>query len=118
MTEIDTGNVIPARTTDPATSHHATSRISIRANSQRAKLLAEFAQALSHGLTDEQAMENAHRVYPFSEYAKRCSELRAAGLIEPTGHTRLGNSGMPRIVSRITEAGHAVVAELERQQKT
>lgn len=105
---------IPARSTDPGTSHAATEEIKVRAGTQRARLLAEFAtahRAGENGLTDEQAMECAIGVSPLSEYAKRCSELREAGFIEPTGETRRGASGMERIVSRITDKGRAWVRD-------
>lgn len=97
------GHTIPARATDPQTSHAATRAIVVRAGTQRHYLLAQFA-AGDH-LTDEQAMEASPFVRPTSEYAKRCSELRDAGLIEPTGETRPGTAGPQRIVCRITELG-------------
>jgi hypothetical protein len=105
-----TGRTIPARNTDPGTSHAATTYISIKANTQRAKLLAAFATKVD--ATDEEAMEAAEGVSPMSEFAKRCSELRAAGLIEMTGEVRSGQSGVDRIVSRITDAGHAALKGL------
>jgi hypothetical protein len=111
--EVSTGRTIPARRTDPGTSKQATDSIKDRAGSQRARLLAAFARnATDHvvdGLTDEQAARVAEDVSLSSEYAKRCSELREAGLIEPTGETRPGASGAARIVSRITPAGSKVL---------
>lgn len=114
--------VIPSRTTDPETSHAAAREIKIRAGSQRARLLQAFAywqddaataKAWAHsGLTDEEAMKWAIGVSSDSEYSKRCSELREAGYIEPTGETRTGSSGLQRIVSRITEKGRAAVRDL------
>lgn len=102
---------IPSRNTDPGTSHAATTAITVKANTQRARLLVAFS-ALADA-TDEEAMEKAEGVSPMSEFAKRCSELRDGGLIETTGEARTGSSGVPRIVSRITDAGRAVVAGLE-----
>lgn len=102
------GRTIPARNTDPGTSHAATASVVIKAGNQRTILLGAFAGTLAAdrgGLTDEEAMETSEGVSPLSEFAKRCSELRDAGLIEPTGETRPGQSGVHRIVSRITEAG-------------
>lgn len=114
--------VIPSRTTDPATSHAAAREIKIKAGSQRARLLQAFAEepefrramgwADLDGMTDEEAMEAAKGVYERSEYSKRCSELREAGYIEPTGETRTGSSGLQRIVSRITDKGRRAVREL------
>lgn len=114
LTIDDIGDVIPSRNTDPATSHAAAAEIKIRANSQRALLLQAFSlhyrSRLSgeyRGLTDEEAMEWAEGVSPTSEYAKRCSELREGGFIEPTGETRAGSAGPQRIVSKITDKGRA-----------
>lgn len=98
---------IPARSTDPDTSHRATEEIKVRAGTQRAKLLQAFALTPDFGLTDEEAALTADGVPLRSEYAKRCSELREAGLIEPTGETRKGGSGQDRMVSWITAKGRA-----------
>lgn len=104
---------IPARRSDPGTSHGAAAAVTVKANNQRGILLAAFgATADPEGLTDEQAMEASVGVSPTSEYAKRCSELRDAGLIQETGGTRMGNAGRPRIVSAITDAGRQVLASL------
>lgn len=112
------GRVIPSRTTDPATSKQAAGAVKVRAGSQRARLLAAFgknaADHLVDGLTDEQAARIADGVTLTSEYAKRCSELREAGLIEPTGETRPGVSGAERIVSRITSEGSRVLTSIIR----
>lgn len=107
LTEL--GRVIPSRGTDPDTSHEAAKEVKIRANSQRAYLLAEFYRfQMEDGLTDEQAMDYAYpNVSATSEYSKRCSELREGGFIEPTGETRPGSAGPQRIVSRITAKGRA-----------
>lgn len=95
-----------ARSTDPRTSD-GTKTYSLKAGTQRARLLETFGRWPDDGLTDEQAMEKTQGVNPNSEYATRCSELRHAGWIEDTGRDRKGNSGTPRIVSRITEKGQA-----------
>lgn len=114
----EVGRTIPARRTDPGTSHKATPT-PVRARTQRAKLLESFGLPSSvEGITDEEAMEKAVGVSPVSEYAKRCSELRDAGLIavvvDESGATvvRKGNTGIDRIVSRITDEGHRVLAAL------
>lgn len=114
---IDEPRTIPARSTDPGTSHAATEEIKVRAGSQRHYLLQSFEAFATHGLTDEQAMASSYgRVSPNSEYSKRCSELREAGFIEPTGETRKGASGMDRIVSRITDKGQEWVRRNEADQ--
>lgn len=103
----DLGRVIPSRSTDPDTSRVAERGVKVRAGTQRARLLEAFHLFDVWGGTDEQAMKAAHHVTAASEYAKRCSELREGGFIEPTGETRLGAAGTPRIVSRITDKGRA-----------
>lgn len=106
---------IPARATDPATSHAATKTIRLRAGTQRARLLEAFAlEAAGFGLTDEEAADLADGVPYRSEFAKRCSELREAGWIETTGTTRKGVAGHDRIVSKITDAGRAALAIARR----
>jgi hypothetical protein len=111
-----TGRVIPSRRTDPETSHQAAASVVVTARNQRGRLLAAHATASQYvsydGLTDEEAMENAQGVAPTSEFAKRCSELRDAGLIVPTGATRKGGAGIPRIVSKITDQGLKVARNL------
>jgi hypothetical protein len=108
------GSTIPARATDPVTSHKATKSLGVRAGTQRHHLLRGFRMLGEDGGTDEQAMATVPAsVNPMSEYAKRCSELREAGQIEPTGQVRKGASGMERIVSRITERGLATLTRLE-----
>jgi hypothetical protein len=107
-----TGPTIPKRRTDPRTSHLAEPS-TWRAGTQRHLLLRAFSHAPNNGMTDEEAMEWGSGVPPTSEYAKRCSELRQAGLIIDTGNDRKGNSGLDRIVSKITEAGIATVRRLD-----
>lgn len=116
----DLGRVIPSRSTDPDTSR-AAEPVKVRAGTQRAILLEAFSWAERFrfgigkdalpGLTDEQAMQYAHGVSASSEYAKRCSELREGGFIEPTGETRTGAAGAQRIVSRITDKGRAWIRD-------
>lgn len=109
------GRTIPSRSTDPDTSRKAEPG-PMRAGSQRARLLAAFARPEAvDGLTDEEAADLADGVPYRSEFAKRCSELRAAGLIEPTGSTRPGVAGHERIVSRITDGGQAVADAMRRE---
>lgn len=115
----DVARTIPSRRSDPGTSHAADHAIVVKAGTQRAKLLLSFLAMseltgpdMDPGLTDEEAMEKSEGVSPTSEYAKRCSELRDAGLIEPTGETRKGAAGVDRIVSTITDQGRATAQGL------
>lgn len=100
-----------ARTTDPRTSKQW-SPDHMRPGSQAHRLLQTFGRWPDDGLTDEQAMEKSEGVSPLSEYAKRCSDLRSAGLIHDTGRDRKGASGLDRIVSEITDKGKAVLERL------
>lgn len=108
-----TGAVIPSRTSDPATSR-AAEPTPVKAGTQRAALLAAFASpGAERGLTDEEAADLADGVPYRSEFAKRCSELRAAELLEVVpGVTRSGVSGYQRLVSRITDQGRDTSARL------
>lgn len=109
-----------ARISDPETSKKAAGEIKLRAGTQRTILLQAFNADYfngGNGLTDEEAMEHSEGVSAMSEYAKRCSELREAGWIEPvtligtsSPATRKGNSGQDRMVSQITELGRAALA--------
>lgn len=106
------GDVIPSRSADPETSHAAAREIRVKAGSQRAHLLESFYRwHVKGGLTDEEAMMWSDHVRAVSEFAKRCSELREGGFIEPTGETRPGIAGPQRIVSRITDKGRAWIQE-------
>lgn len=104
------GHTIPARHTDPPTSHQATEEIRVKAGSQRAKLLAVYADYPMRGLTDDEAQQFAVGVSERSCYWKRCSELRDGGYITDTGETRAGVAGPQRMVCRITEKGMAWLA--------
>jgi hypothetical protein len=107
----DLGDVIPSRTTDPETSR-AAEPVKVKAGTQRAYLLQAFALDWFPDATDEEAMKRTGGwVKPVSEFAKRCSELREGGFIEPTGETRAGSAGPQRIVSRITPKGLAWIRD-------
>jgi hypothetical protein len=107
-----------ARHTDPATSHDGARSVTVRAGSQKARLLAQYAAAaqawldgvaLIPGLTDDEAAIGAYLTHTC--YWKRCSEMREDGLIADTGRTRPGPlHGEARMVCVITDAGLAVIA--------
>jgi hypothetical protein len=95
------------RMTDPATSRKAAENIKVRSGSQRHTLLVAYGD---HGsLTDEEAGEITGLRRPGVCYWKRCSELRAAGYIEPTGQTRLSSVGEAQMVCRLTDLGRGVL---------
>ena len=90
-----------ARATDPGTSKAGARDVAIRAGSQKARLLRAYELAGAHGLTDEEAGYVARMDH--TGYLKRCSELRAAGLIVPTGEQRLARSGSMQAVHALAE---------------
>lgn len=91
------------RRNNGATSGAGAKAITVRAGTQRAQLLKMY---LNYELTDEEAGRMSGLAdMPNCCYWKRCSELRQAGYIEPTGETRLSSAGVPQQVCRITAEG-------------
>jgi hypothetical protein len=91
------------RSADPATSAMGAEDVKPRKRSQAMLLLAEY---LHGGLTDEEAgIATGLASKPKCCYWKRCSELRANGLIVPTGETRPSSAGSAMQVCEITEEG-------------
>lgn len=95
------------RTGDHSTSIEGAEAVAGRAPTQRLRLLVEFDNAGIGGLTDEEAATQAGLLA--SCHWKRAGELRADGLIELTGGTRVGAAGVSRNISRITERGRAAL---------
>ena len=96
---------VSARRRDPGTSKLAGASVAMRAGSQKDVLLRAYAN-LTAGLTDEEAGTNSGLARnPKCGYWKRCSELRQAGFITPTGETRTSSVGEQQQVCAITEAG-------------
>lgn len=93
-----------ARATDPETSKAAAT--ALRPESLRYRLLRTYASGVAQhmqGLTDEEATALAN---VGNGGWKRCSDLRRAGLIQPTGRTKPGrSSGRDGRICAITEAG-------------
>jgi hypothetical protein len=97
------------RKEDPITSVLGAGDVKPRRGSQQALLLAEY--AYRDGLTDEEAgLFSGLLSRPKCCYWKRCSELRAKGLIAVTGETRLSSAGSAMQVCAITEAGRNALA--------
>jgi hypothetical protein len=94
-----------ARRDDPHTSHAAAH--AVHPGSARYRLLVAHYDH-PDGLTDEEAADLAN-LSMRSEYATRCSELSRSGFLEDTVATRRGESGLARIVRRITAAGRVRV---------
>jgi len=101
----DTGPA--SRNSDPATSHQAALDAQGRTPSQRLRLLSAYFWAGPIGLTDEEAAEHTGIINNRRAcWWRRCSELRAQGLIENNGNTRLGDAGSERVVCAITGKGY------------
>jgi hypothetical protein len=96
------------RRDDYATSKAGARSVSFRAGTQKARLLAAFADAGPVGLSDDEAAQRAG-LAPTTCYWKRCGELREVGLIRFTGEERPGSAGVDRMVSVITDAGETAV---------
>jgi len=95
-----------ARSTDPATSHAGARSMRIRAGSQRAVLLAAYADAGDYGLTNDGAgVVTGLADRPGCCYWKRCGELLAAGYIRATDETRTSRALESQRVCVITRAG-------------
>lgn len=91
------------RNADPVTSVQGAADVKPRRVSQAMQLLACYEYA---DLTDEQAGNMSGLAQrPKCCYWKRCSELRAAGFIIPTGETRLSSAGSSMQICAITEEG-------------
>lgn len=103
---------VPARRADPPTSVAAGRSVRLRAGSQKAVLLLAYAAA-SGGLTDDEAAEAAGLLQkPGACWWHRCSDLRSAGLVAPTGEHRMGRAGELRMVCAITGDGRSLAAAL------
>lgn len=101
---LDTSPWHHARRGDPDTSHGAAASVNI--GRQARWVLARYWWA-PDGLTDHEAGERAGLG---ADARQRCSDLRHAGLIEPTGEKRPSPRGRPARVCRITEAGRVWLA--------
>lgn len=119
-TRLDEVEVSPARHSDPATSKAAALTLSpTSAYGKLARCLYDrheyewrFPRMSSgqHGLTAEQAV--ALTGIGGKSPWKRCSEIRAARIIEPTGETIAGSSGRQQQLLAITDFGKAEVERL------
>ena len=98
------------RANDPTTSAKAATTIWVRAGSQRARLLHEYARA---DMTDEEAGHASGLAQQTKCcYWKRCSELRQAGYIAPTRLLRPSSAGSDQRVGSITPAGREVLGSI------
>ena len=91
------------RASDPATSRQAALFAEATSTSARLRLIEAHA-AHPNGLTDEEAALIAG-LSMASEYSTRCSELKRDGIVEDTTRTRVGSTGLQRVVRQMTSAG-------------
>lgn len=89
-----------ARRTDPWTSHAAATASRPTAQTHRDALMRVY-ESHPDGLTDEEAAQKAGIT---AGGWKRCSELRALGLIRDTGQVRPGSSGRACIVCAVPQS--------------
>jgi hypothetical protein len=99
------------RANDPTTSTKAAQNLWVRAGTQRATLLVRYAVA---DMTDEEAGD-ASGLARLSKccYWKRCSELRQAGYIAPTGKVRPSSAGVDQQVCSITQTGREILDSIK-----
>ena len=92
------------RNGDPTTSMMAGESVKDRLTNFRLRLLEQYEKNRTEGLTDDEARSRAGFTRDHG-YWKRCSDLRNAGYVAPTGQTRPGNSGRQQMVCVITDEG-------------
>lgn len=114
------------RATDPDTSRDGVTDLNVRKSSQLFALLEAYEAANRNyregrfsedGLIDEEAGYITGLAQRGAGYWKRCAELRAHGLIVPTGATRTAQSGSDQRVCVITAAGKAKVVEVRERAR-
>lgn len=95
----------PVRPSDPLTSFLGSKSIKYRATSQKAKLLITYLDV--EGLTDDEAAEACGLFQrPGCCWWHRCSDLRAEGMIAPTGSTKQSpHTGEERMICVVTDHG-------------
>jgi len=95
------------RRDDPPTSKAGAKSVKIRATSQMAQLLVTYLMAFDRfKLTDDQAAEASGLLSKAGCcWWKRCSDLRALGLIESVGTGVSPLTGEERMTCEITQAG-------------
>lgn len=97
-----------ARQSDPVTSTEAARAVALRAGTQAARIAVAYRD--NGDLIDDEAGQLAGLGH--AGYWKRCSDLRRAGIIEPTGETRPGRSGEQQRVCGLTALGRTLTANL------
>lgn len=101
-----------ARTDDPPTSTAGATSVRYRAGSQKAVLLAVFADAAGPITDAEAAVACGLAAKPGCCWWHRCSDLRTDGLIVQTGTGISPVTGEQAMLSEITDAGRRTVEQL------
>jgi hypothetical protein len=102
---------LSVRRNGSATSIAGAKAVTVRAGSQRAKLLKAYHS--NPPLTDEEAGKaSGLSLSPKCGYWKRCSELRQAGYIRTTGETRVSSAGVEQQVCEITDEGSRILSDI------
>lgn len=89
----------------------------IRWGSHRHLILKAFSRS-KNGLTDEQAGMTTGLLQKRSVYWARCAELRAMGLIAPTGKTTISSQQQEVMICRITSKGSRRLAEMKLAKRS
>lgn len=103
-----------ARATDPDTSRDAAESMKPYAGDECRRVLTAIVAIETYGGEGATAHDIVMRLAYSGRapqqncVARRCTDLRAAGLIEDTGDRRPGGSGRPLIVWHTTDEGRAV----------
>ena len=99
------------RANNGATSKAGAKSLTVRAGSQRDKLLSTN-NAQDYLSDDYAGHASGLASLPMCCYWKRCSELRQAGYIKPNGKTRISSAGVEQQVCHITAEGIQVLAAI------
>jgi predicted ArsR family transcriptional regulator len=98
------------RRSDPATSVAALDSLRRHLPAQRMAVLTVVANS-DCGATAWDVVDRLDRIQR-NVASRRLTDLAQAGLVVDTGTTRIGRTGRPEIVWRVTEAGRTVMAEV------
>lgn len=104
------------RDVDPPTSVMAAASEQTRAGTHKYMLLVCYTKAGEAGLTDEEAGIESGLKAKGANYWRRCSDLRALGLIRPTGGWRLSTMRERRMVCVITDEGRKVLEGVQDEK--
>lgn len=102
-----------ARSSDPSTSKEAAKAVYPRSGSLRHTVLLWIAHNGDHGATAHE-LEQATGI-EYRSLTPRIGELKKAGFIRTTGHTRIGGRGAAMDVNVLTDKGRRAVEHHDSQ---